>query len=162
MTSRRLILATIIAAIVISGSNGFSQNLSEHGLTANTLPIDCSFESLVSSSLNGCDAVAESSPEAFVRSVPSGAPMSKPFHPFSKIGIASHAGLAGVGFDIATPLARNFNLRTGSDFFGYSTTFEEQGSECSDQSPYAVRTRILRVVPIWRPFPVEPDDGIRK
>jgi hypothetical protein len=54
--------------------------------------------------------------------------MSKPFHPFSKIGIASHAGLAGVGFDIATPLARNFNLRTGSDFFGYSTTFEEQGA----------------------------------
>lgn len=53
---------------------------------------------------------------------------SQTFHPFSEIGIATQAGLAGAGFDIATPLARKFNLRAGAGFFSYATSFQEQGA----------------------------------
>jgi hypothetical protein len=48
--------------------------------------------------------------------------------PFSRVGFDSHAGLGGIGFDVATPLSRRFNIRAGSDFFGYSTTFQDQGA----------------------------------
>jgi hypothetical protein len=50
------------------------------------------------------------------------------FRPFSMLGIDSHGGIGGIGFDVATPLARKFNIRAGSDFFGYSSTFQEQGA----------------------------------
>jgi hypothetical protein len=50
------------------------------------------------------------------------------FRPFSRIGFDSHAGLGGIGFDVATPLSRRFNIRAGSDFFGYSTSFQDQGA----------------------------------
>lgn len=54
----------------------------------------------------------------------------RPFsvRPFSRIGFDSHAGLGGIGFDVATPLSRRINIRAGSDFFGYSTTFQDQGA----------------------------------
>jgi hypothetical protein len=48
--------------------------------------------------------------------------------PFSAVGVASSVGIGGIGFNVATPVHRRFNLRAGSDFFGYSTTFQEQGA----------------------------------
>ena len=48
--------------------------------------------------------------------------------PFSDVGIDAHIGINGIGFDVATPLAQHFNLRVGGDFFGYSTTFTEEGA----------------------------------
>ena len=45
------------------------------------------------------------------------------------MGIDLHAGLTGAGYDVATPLARRFNLRTGADFFSYSTSFQEEGAD---------------------------------
>jgi hypothetical protein len=50
------------------------------------------------------------------------------FRPFSGAGIAANAGVGGIGFDVATPLSRKFNVRAGSEFFTYSTTFIEQGA----------------------------------
>jgi hypothetical protein len=129
MTSRIFTLGAAILAAAISSNCGLSQNLNDHEATKNPLVLDLPIESLVSSSFDSFDADdSEHSPEAFVRSVPSRATVNDSFHPFSRVGIATHAGLGGVGFDIATPLARKFNLRSGSDFFGYSTTFQEQGA----------------------------------
>ena len=134
MTSRIFTLGAAIVAIAISSSGGLSQNLNDHEATKNpsildSSIIDSSIESLVSSSLDNFGAAEnEPSPGAFVRSVPSHPTERDPFHPFSRIGIATHAGLGGVGFDVATPLAKKINLRSGSDFFGYSTTFQEQGA----------------------------------
>jgi hypothetical protein len=48
--------------------------------------------------------------------------------PFSRFAVESHTGLAGAGFNVATPLSRSFNLRTGADFFGYTTAFNDQGA----------------------------------
>jgi hypothetical protein len=50
------------------------------------------------------------------------------FRPFSRVGVGAHAGVNGIGFDVATPLSRKFNIRAGADFFGYSTSFQEQGA----------------------------------
>jgi hypothetical protein len=66
---------------------------------------------------------------AFVKLAPAPAPESDPFKPFSRVGFDWHAGLSGPGFDVATPLARRLNLRTGADFFHYSTSFQQQGAE---------------------------------
>jgi hypothetical protein len=129
MTSRIFTLGAALVAVAISSSSGLSQNLNNHEAMNNPSTIDFSIESLVSSSFDNFDAADnESFPEAFVRSVRSRATESDLFHPFSKVGIATHTGLGGVGFDIATPLARKFNFRSGSDFFSYSTTFQEQGA----------------------------------
>ncbi len=51
-----------------------------------------------------------------------------PLRPFSHLGVDAHAGINGIGFDLATPLAQHFNLRLGGDFFSYTTTFTEQGA----------------------------------
>jgi hypothetical protein len=49
-------------------------------------------------------------------------------NPFSAVGLDAHIGFSGVGFDVAAPVARHFNVRAGGDFFSYSTTFVEQGA----------------------------------
>jgi hypothetical protein len=48
--------------------------------------------------------------------------------PFSGLGVATRVGPAGAGFDFATPLVRKFNLRAGTDFFNYNTSFQEEGA----------------------------------
>ncbi len=47
---------------------------------------------------------------------------------FSSLGVDAHVGIGGIGFDVATPVSRKFNLRAGADFFGYGTSFQEQGA----------------------------------
>ena len=47
--------------------------------------------------------------------------------PFSTLAFEMKAGTGGVGFDVATPLARKLNLRGGASFFNYSHHFNEDG-----------------------------------
>jgi hypothetical protein len=47
--------------------------------------------------------------------------------PFSTVGIALKITTAGPGFDLATPLSRNFNLRGSAMFFDYGHDFETDG-----------------------------------
>ncbi len=68
--------------------------------------------------------------------------------PFSRIGFDSHAGLGGIGFDVATPLSRRFNLRAGSDFFGYSIFFQDQGANVTAN----LRMRSGHASVDWFPF----------
>ena len=51
------------------------------------------------------------------------------FPPFFRVGIGFYAGLGGAGVDVATPLARKFNVRAGAEYFSYSTTFQDQGAD---------------------------------
>ena len=64
----------------------------------------------------------------FVELTASSPVMPRTFRPFPRVGIESYAGVGGIGFDVATPVSRRFNVRAGSEFFGYSTTFEDQGA----------------------------------
>jgi hypothetical protein len=48
--------------------------------------------------------------------------------PFSTFGIQFKASIAGIGFDIATPLAQHFNLRAGGSIFTYAGTYDDSGN----------------------------------
>jgi hypothetical protein len=69
------------------------------------------------------DFVRATSPPALPRNYP----------PFSRVGIGLYAGLGGAGVDLATPLARKFNVRAGAEYFSYSTTFQDQGADVAIQ-----------------------------
>jgi hypothetical protein len=47
--------------------------------------------------------------------------------PFSGLAVGVRVGLLGIGFEVATPLSRRFNLRAGGNFFGYNDTFTTNG-----------------------------------
>jgi hypothetical protein len=119
MKSRILPLSAIVLAMMILCNPALSQDLSGPGSMDDPSVLNSSRDSA---------ADAESAPVAFVRPIPNAAAVSKPFRPFSRVGIDTHTGFGGAGFDIATPLSRVFNVRAGSDFFSYSTTFQEQGA----------------------------------
>ena len=57
-----------------------------------------------------------------------GALPSAQLKPFSTFAVEASVGINGVGVDVATPLARHFNLRVGGGFFSYSDTWVEQGA----------------------------------
>jgi hypothetical protein len=85
-----------------------------------------------------------------------GAIPTRPVRPFSQIGIAAHVGLAGIGFDTATPLSRHFNLRTGADFFGYSDAFAEQGANVNVNLQLRTGHAMLDWFPFRNGFHVSP------
>ena len=72
---------------------------------------------------------SESSPALpFVALSPSRPVLPRAFRPFSRVGFAWYAGAGGLRFDVAAPVLRHFNARVGGEFFGYSTTFADQGA----------------------------------
>ena len=70
------------------------------------------------------------------------------YRPFSALGLAARVGVGGAGFDIATPLARKLNLRTGTDFFSYATSFQEEGANVGIN----LHLRSSHVAADWFPF----------
>jgi hypothetical protein len=74
--------------------------------------------------------------------------LPRTFRPFSKIGIDSYAGVGGIGLDIAAAISRNLNLRAGSEYFGYSTTFVDQGADVAINA----RTQSGHASLDWFPF----------
>ena len=114
--------------MLLSTDHGLSQKLSAPGATEHTSASNSAQPLPAFSSSSDATAGASPAATAFVSLPPSGVVRPKSFRPFTGIGIASHTGLAGVGFDVATPLSRKFNLRAGSDFFSYASTFQQQGA----------------------------------
>jgi hypothetical protein len=70
------------------------------------------------------------------------------YRPFTRMGYDSHIGIGGIGFDIATPLFRKFNLRSGADFFSYTADFQEQGANIGA----SLRMRTAHANLDWFPF----------
>jgi hypothetical protein len=106
MKARTLPLAGFIFVMLTSVYRGISQSVSS------------------SNSTGGAGAIAL----PFVKLTASSPALPRTFRPFSKVGIESYAGVGGIGFDVATGVARKFNLRAGSEFFSYSTTSVDQGA----------------------------------
>ena len=76
-------------------------------------------------------ALAFSNPgiaQDFVKATSSTPALPRSYPAFSSVGVGLYAGLGGAGADLATPLARKFNLRAGAEYFSYSTTFQDQGA----------------------------------
>lgn len=91
------------------------------------------------------DATSQASFATLPATVP---PLRETFRPFSRAGIDGHAGFAGLGFDVSTPLSRKLNLRAGSDFFSYSTAFKDQGADVNA----GLRMRSGHASLDWFPF----------
>jgi hypothetical protein len=85
---------------------------------------------------------------SFVAAPPRPLSATRTYRPFSELGFATRVGFAGAGFDIATPLARKFNLRAGTDFFNYDTSFQEEGADVGIN----LHLRSSHVALDWFPF----------
>jgi hypothetical protein len=125
MNSRMLPFGAFIFVMLVPGDRGVSQSISGSG-AGNT--------------------EAARAPDVKLSVLRSATPRA--FRPSARVGFDTHAGLGGIGFDVATPLSRNFNLRAGSDFFAYSTTFQDQGATVTINS----RLRSAHASLDWFPF----------
>lgn len=83
-----------------------------------------------SSSRETAESVAESAKDAdSIRSIPSARATKERLssRPFSSFAIGVKADTLGAGIEIATPLSRGFNLRSGANFIAYGYPFDING-----------------------------------
>jgi hypothetical protein len=85
---------------------------------------------------------------ASTRPVPPRAVTPISSRPLSRVGFDAHVGIGGIGFDMASPLSRKFNLRSGADFFTYNASFQEQGANITAD----LRLRSGHASLDWFPF----------
>jgi hypothetical protein len=76
--------------------------------------------------------------------------------PFSAVGVAVKAGIGGIGFDLATPLARHFNLRAGASFFNYGLTSSDNGIHYSGTLSLQTANASLDYFPFHGTFRLSP------
>jgi len=80
----------------------------------------------------------------------------KTIRAFSTAAIAVKVGFAGVGADIATPLASHFNLRAGGSFFSYSGSFNSDGITINGDLKFRSGTASLDWFPFHGGFRISP------
>ena len=79
--------------------------------------------------INIAASARDSSGSRYVRSVPIPRAVTGPddIKPFRSIAIGFKADTLGAGIEIATPVSRNFNLRTSYNFFAFNESFNIDG-----------------------------------
>jgi hypothetical protein len=115
MKSHIFAVSTLLIASTLAVPHTFAQTAGVENAALNTAPVPPHAERFASSA-------------AFVTAPPRALGATRTYRPFSSLGLATRVGFAGTGFDLATPLARKMNLRAGTDFFSYDTSFQEQGA----------------------------------
>jgi hypothetical protein len=118
MKSRMLALSAFIIAMALVNPDASAQPPLLENTALNAVPGPLHADSFAGSG-------------AFVTAPPRPLGATRTYRPFSGLGFATRFGLAGTGFDVATPVATRFNLRAGTDFFNYTTTFQEEGANVS-------------------------------
>ena len=79
------------------------------------------------------------------------------FKPFSSVAVAVKVGVGGIGFDLATPLGRHFNLRGGGMFFGYNTSIvTDDGYQVNGDLKLKTVTAMLDYAPFGGSFRISP------
>lgn len=116
MKSHILVFSALIIAITLATPHTLAQSSRLEDTALNTTPAPLHTDSFGSSG-------------AFVTVPPRPATATRTYRPFSSLGLGMRVGFAGTGFDVATPLATRFNLRAGTDFFSYATSFQEEGAD---------------------------------
>ena len=153
ITSKRLrlspgALSALVAALLLHGNYALAQ--SGAGATEPLYSSSATHEAWRTVVASNDDAfAAPGSAAAGVVAVPPYGHKSPSFNrPFTRMGYDSHIGIGGIGFDIATPLFRKFNLRSGADFFSYTANFQEQGANIGAN----LRMRSAHANLDWFPF----------
>ncbi len=112
MSPRRLMqLALVPLLVLLSAANGFAQSAFSDPRSVKP-SMSSSMEALASVNEAPFDAVTVLNPTS-----------SKQFRPFSRVGFGVKAGMLGIGFEAASPIARYLNVRSGADFFNYNRSF---------------------------------------
>jgi hypothetical protein len=156
MKARMFSSVAFVLVILVSSNRGTSQSSAGCG----TQSASDSGAALLSCSGSDSSGEAGALPLA---TLPASSPvMPKTLRLFSSVGIDAYAGVGGIGFDLAGPLARRFNVRAGSEFFGYSTTFQDQGATVA----FHLRMRSGHASLDWFPFAgrfrLSPPDRLRE
>lgn len=92
---------------------------------------------------------------------PSAAAPTVGVRPFSGVAVALKVGSGGIGFDVATPLARHFNLRSGASFFSYNTTLTEDGLNITGAIKFQNASASLDYYPFHNGFRISPGISFR-
>src|SRR5277367_1168502 len=135
MKSHVLALNALTIAIVFAVPHVIAQTAAIENAAIDTAPGPLLAENFASSA-------------AFVTAPPRPVGTTRTYRPFSGLGFAARVGFAGTGFDFATPLATRFNLRAGTDFFNYDTSFQEEGADVGIN----LHLRTGHVALDWFPF----------
>lgn len=145
----------VLLAVLVSGDCLVAQS---HFSNTTFQPVSAFYTT--SSSLDGVSSSREDASDAAPAEPPSRLTMASTNtippravtpateRPFSRVGLDAHVGIGGIGFDVASPLSRKFNLRSGADFFGYNASFQEQGANVTAD----LRLRSAHASLDWYPF----------
>jgi hypothetical protein len=135
MKSHRLAFTALTFALSLVTLRVFAQSpsLEETALNASALPLHAH-------SVGGSAAFVTASPRPLAA--------ARTYRPFFGLGMATRVGVAGTGFDVATPLSTRFNLRAGTDFFSYGTSFQQEGANVGVN----LRLRSGHAALDWFPF----------
>ena len=155
MNSRRFCWGMVVVAFAFAGSSGFGQDVARVESASGKVMSAVSLRALGVDARSGDASVAAATP-GFVRPVPASVASHREFRPFSRVGVSTRVGVAGVGFDVVTPMAKRFNLRVGSDFFGYSANFVEEGANVGVKLHMQSGHAAVDWFPLGGPFRVSP------
>ena len=74
----------------------------------------------------------------------------------NRFGVDAHVGINGIGGDVALAVAPHFNVRLGGQFFGYSTSFQEEGANVNATLRLGGGTASLDWFPFHNGFHISP------
>ncbi len=76
--------------------------------------------------------------------------------PFSTVAFQFKLGTAGIGIDVATPLAQHFNLRGGGSIFSYSGSYNDSGDIIAGNAQFRTGEFYLDYFPFHNGFRISP------
>ena len=100
--------------------------------------------------------MGEGSGEGMIRPVPPALPAASRMRPFSTVAIALKVDTLGAGFDVATPLSRNFNLRSSTNFLGFGYPFNIDGVDYDAEIHFRSSQVSLDWFPVHGDFHISP------
>ena len=123
-------------------------------LTASDFGVSSSASPVTVSEFVGAAAEGDTGFRGVTRAVPAG---STPKRPFSAVAVEVKVGTAGPGFDVATPLMRRVNLRSGASFFQYNNaSFTQDGLNISGNVKLQNAAASIDIYPFNNSFRISP------
>ena len=158
-TTRRLLTlfspvltaSVFLPAAAASAQSSFA-TISAHPTSLSALFMDAAAPVAYSSSVSpdGTTSTAASTTTA------GGAIETASYGPFSAVNVTAKFGSTGVGFDVATPLARHFGLRSGFTFFSYNTTVTTDGLNIAGAIKLQNASSSIDIYPFHNSFRISP------
>jgi hypothetical protein len=126
MKSFRLPILAVLAVAVLLAVSPIALSAQAPAVSPTLLAAAEAPVTFSSSVVPDADATAPVATESYSAAAASAAPApattETSTRPFSALGVGVKIGLGGIGFDVATPLAKRFNIRGGAGFLSYNAS----------------------------------------